>query len=280
MEPKSIVFFFSPGGSTRCISEVITETLNKLGKKPLTFDISREDQLHNLQRHLNDLPARSCLYVGSPVYACHPAPPITQVLSQISKGDGCYAVPFVTWGAVTSGVALHDMGKLLTAKEYTIIGAAKIVAVHSLTWKFHSPLGNGHPDQEDERLVKGLVERVCKKLSNDPVETLSLEMLNYQPAEAQKVMEHASIEKAKKLLPPRQLDRELCTGCGICADICPIHTITCEFYPDFGPECIYCFNCVRHCPEEAIKADFSQMEEILRNRVKENAEDPLSQIFI
>lgn len=280
IEPKTIVIFSSPAGSTRQVAQIIIKTLNDLGKKPIEVDTANRVQLSNLQLELRDLGPGSCLFIGSPVYANHAVPPIVDVISRLPKTAGCCAVPFVTWGAVTSGIALYEMAEMVFERGYKIIGAAKIIAVHSMMWQFASPLGEGHPDTEDELLIKNLVEEVNAKLSYDKIHPLSLQDLNYQPIEAQEVMKKVTMEVIKGYLPPIQLDKELCTQCGICADVCPAQAITCEPFPQRGAECFFCYNCVRLCPEGANKADFSLIEKRLKNRTEDNAEKPLSQIFV
>ena len=54
-----------------------------------------------------------------------------------------------------------------------------------------------------------------------------------------------------------KIDHELCTGCGICIDSCPMDVIRMDEieekaiiqYPD---ECMLCLFCERDCPEGAI----------------------------
>ena len=54
---------------------------------------------------------------------------------------------------------------------------------------------------------------------------------------------------------PPVIDRELCTSCGTCEDICPGDIISTGadqpelIYPD---ECFHCGACLLDCPEDAI----------------------------
>ncbi len=55
-----------------------------------------------------------------------------------------------------------------------------------------------------------------------------------------------------------KIDFELCTGCKICYEVCPLDIIAWDeekdkpylTYPD---ECQLCFICQEECPDEAIK---------------------------
>jgi Fe-S-cluster-containing hydrogenase component 2 len=53
---------------------------------------------------------------------------------------------------------------------------------------------------------------------------------------------------------PVQVDLEKCTGCGTCADVCPVEAI--EVEEDKSKvneeECVECGTCVEECPEGAL----------------------------
>jgi Fe-S-cluster-containing hydrogenase component 2 len=53
---------------------------------------------------------------------------------------------------------------------------------------------------------------------------------------------------------PLQVDLEKCTGCGTCADVCPVEAIKVE--KDKAKvneeECVECGTCVEECPEGAL----------------------------
>lgn len=49
-----------------------------------------------------------------------------------------------------------------------------------------------------------------------------------------------------------RLDKSKCTKCGVCAKMCPTHSIELISYPKFKTPCAGCFGCVNLCPTDAI----------------------------
>ena len=279
-DSKTLVVYSSPAGTTRHVAQVIMKTLDDLGYQHRVSDLGNRDDRSKLSSQVKDLTNGCCLWIGSPVYAGHAVPPIMDFITQLPVGKGSYAVPFVTWGGVTSGVALYEMGEVLGEKGYIVLGAAKVIAVHSMMWQFKNPLGEGHPDAEDDAMIERLVGDVHSKLLSDVKKAISLDDLNYQPKEVQESMQKVNIEVAKQMLPPRQLDEDACTKCGICEEECPAQAVRCDPYPQFGDACFLCYNCVRLCEEGAIKVDLSRIESMLKEKTEKNPERPLSQVFV
>ena len=125
-----------------------------------------------------------------------------------------------------------------------------------------------------------LAEKISAKLNAGTFNPYPVDSLNYQPESVQGAMQAMSIETAKQLFPPLEVDTQLCNQCGECENLCPARAITCSPYPQIGDHCFLCFNCVRLCEKAAFKIDLSQSEDMLRGMAEEYAEQPLSEIFV
>jgi formate hydrogenlyase subunit 6/NADH:ubiquinone oxidoreductase subunit I len=50
------------------------------------------------------------------------------------------------------------------------------------------------------------------------------------------------------------IDREICSKCGLCAKLCPVNNIVMNEYPEYKEHCCICMRCVAFCPTKAIYA--------------------------
>ncbi|MGD8980877.1 MAG: hypothetical protein PVF42_04735 [Desulfobacterales bacterium] len=160
---KVFIVYFSPAGSTRHIAEIIEKRFKELGAEVSSFDLaqSSNEVAISISQQMEALSGECCLFIGSPVYVSHAVPLVMNCITKLKESNGAFAVPFVTWGGACSGIALYEMGKELINKKFTLLGAAKILGVHSLMWQLEDPLGKGHPDADDDRMVEELVELNC-----------------------------------------------------------------------------------------------------------------------
>ncbi len=266
------VVYISPAGTTQHAARVISSELNGLGKTCSTLDFGDRACMKLLDAALPAFAHNSCLFIGSPVYASHAVPVVMDFIARLHQGNGCCSVPFVTWGTVTSGVALADMGGALAAKGYPAIAAAKIVAEHSLLWQSANPLGKGRPDADDDRSIRDMVKKVVAALDAGSAKHVSAATLNYQPEPLRKVMAGLVLSAVRKVLPQISLKRDLCNLCGDCVAACPAEAVELADGPVFKDCCIACYNCLRACPEHALQADFTKMEAGLAQRVKDFGE--------
>jgi len=249
---RSWVAYFSPAGTTMQVAEIIAEEAERQGRSAHLLNLAGPEADTESGRIYEGFASGDILFVGSPTYALHPLPRVMDFISGLSETPGAFAAPFVTYGGVTSGLALHDMAKDLAAKNLGLLGGIKVVAVHSLAWQSDSPIGKGRPDQEDAAKIREFVCIVLKKAGEPESNPLSPDVLNYQGETVQQAAGQASLQSLKNMFPPIELDNDACTQCGVCEEACPTANITLSPFPEFSDRCVLCFNCIRLCEPEAL----------------------------
>jgi ferredoxin len=274
------VVYISPAGTTRHAAQVIGGELAALGTSCSIFDLGDAACRSEIAKALAATKQDTCLFIGSPVYASHAVPIIMDFIAGLPTGIACCSVPFVTWGAVTSGLALFEMAHALEAQGYPAAAAVKIVAEHSLLWQSKHPLGHGRPDADDDRMVRDMVKKVVAALDSGAAQYVPAASLNYHSEALQKVMAGLVLSEVRKRLPQISLKRDVCTLCGDCAAVCPVEAVELCDGPVFKDCCIACYNCVRACSENALQADFSSMAAGLEQRVRDFGEQCETKVFL
>jgi ferredoxin/flavodoxin len=277
---KALIVYCSPAGSTDHVARVLSAKIHSLGVPVDLVDLAHEPDIAFIISQLPAARDNLCFYVGSPVYGGYPIPPVMEFISRLPKAESGYSVPFVTYGGVTSGTALQLMGRALGEGGYSVLGAAKVMAAHSLMWASDSQLGKGRPDASDDRMIEELALTVNAKLKLGNAPALNLSLLSYQPEEIRSSQEKGDFESAKRLFPPMRINPETCTQCGVCVDLCPVGAVTLSPYPRISSSCISCYNCVRGCPEGAISADLKSAFSHIRGAAEKFHEQPQTQIFV
>ncbi|MBN2705150.1 MAG: ferredoxin family protein [Deltaproteobacteria bacterium] len=273
---KVFLVYCSPAGTTRKMARVV-ETYFPAEVRVLEAGRGGEDRFLD---EMAQTPGRVLLWLGSPVYSSHALPLIMDFIARLPARPAAWSVPFVTWGGATSGLALEEMGAALVERGYPLLGAAKIMALHSLMFEVADPVGRGRPDAGDEKLMAELCAAVAAALAREQPRPLDPARLAYQEREAAAAMRQLSLKVARGILPPREVLAERCTGCGVCVENCPVAAVSLEPLPVYGESCILCFNCMRLCPEAAIRADLTAIHQRVRERAEKYSESPLSEIFM
>jgi len=272
------IVYLSPTGSTRRVAQAIGKALQASGCDATALDLGGEDRGAEPGEWLRGVTGPVCLWVGSPVYAHHPIPQVSAFVAGLPVFRQGFAVPFVTWGSICSGMALWDLGAGLAARGYGLLGAVSVPAVHCTFWKSSDPPGAGRPNATDLTQVEEMVRTVLAKLpAGGPL--VAPETLDHQPPRVRVHSEAASLQQAKTRMPPRRALEDRCTQCGDCVAACPVGAVTLAPYPVFDATCVLCNGCVRACPEDAIPFDAEATMARIRGLAVQFGEDTAIRSF-
>ena len=242
MEILQIVF--SPTGGTQKVADLLAE---QWGKTVCRVDLTEpgpEDREAVL------LPEADLALIAVPSYAGRVPAVAAERLGRIRTG-GMKCVLVCVYGNRAYEDTLVELQDIAEACGFTVTAAGASIAEHSIMHQYAA----GRPDGEDRNELKEIAQRIKEKLACGEEKSVSVPG-NRPYKEA----------KAASMVP---LTGDACTGCGLCAEKCPVRAIPKE-HPDRTDEtrCISCMRCVAVCPQKARKAD-SEKVAGLAARLKE-----------
>lgn len=128
-------------------NNVSTQLVNIAGNKKY---FSTDNKQKFLKETINE---HDILFIDSPVYANHlqyHVKDLIESLPQPVNGWGKIAVPFVTYGAVSSGISLDKAGKLLRKSGRKVLAGMKVCSSHHMTRAFMDEEYN--KDQSEDKI--------------------------------------------------------------------------------------------------------------------------------
>ncbi len=279
---KVLIIVFSPAGSTLKIAEGFQKKLiaekhqvqlvNITGNKSLFSGSGIKDALSAIVKD------HDVICIGSPVYEKHLEFYIRKIFKSLPKPDskwGKFAIPFVTYGGISSGMALLEADKLFKKSGRQVIAAMKIETVHIITKRLKTKVNEGMPGKEALPVIDELVKRITAVEKNNGARLSNFASeLNYHTFK-EKALSFAMNEMIlhKYKYPAFTVDYAKCNKCLNCVKKCSIQRIDIDNgSPKMDrtkPDCIHCFACVNSCPVDAITfvrddKDWGEIERILK----------------
>ena len=242
MKKISIVFFSGTGG-TALIAEQFARNWNDSGILTEQMSISLKDLKNQKIFSPKDTDLLLLLF---PVYALDACEPVHHWLKTIPQGN---ALP-------TAVISVSGGG------EKWPNSSCRVTSIKKLE-------GKGYSVFYENMLI--MPANCVSPMSRD----LSMHLLSRMTQKV-KLMANAIRNKTRRRCPLRILSRIFlfvaflermgakyagksftakpsCTGCGLCADLCPQENITMQnSRPSFGGNCILCLRCIYACPVRAI----------------------------
>jgi ferredoxin/flavodoxin len=271
---NAIIIYFSPSGSTRKVAQQMAEVFNEKFLNIEVIDLTRNESYWNSAQFRQNLYSiinnYDVLCVGSPVYAHHMHYNVLNFLyGLLPISDKVqYAVPFVTYGGINSGEALHEAEKVLRKSGRTVVAGLKVNAEHCLTKAFKTEFNRNLPGNTAIPFLKELTDNLLQ-LENNKVHSNGC-FLNYQRMSVRIRTKLLIGEKFwhNHMYPTPTFDYSKCTGCGICAAKCPLLRIELKndrpIKKENGPDCIHCGMCVFSCKKGGayFDADMEKWEKL------------------
>jgi len=262
---KIAIIQFSPSGNTLKVTEMLKKELVQRNQEVQLIDITHELQFFIKKELQNFLIERvnqhDILLIGGPVYAHHLQYHVQDLIKTLPKPDaiwGKYAIPYVTYGGISSGIALKEAAKLLKKSGRIIQAGMKVSASHRMTRAFmpeefnkNKLISNNLPQ------ITELVNRITQ-LNNSKNVKCNAKSLTYNGLITTLKANIIFKEKRwhEKRYPKISIDHSCCNSCGKCILNCPVLHLTRKnntVSETNQSPCIHCLNCVTHCPNKAIK---------------------------
>ena len=235
--------YFSATGTTQKVVDAIGDELAyKFNVNALCHDFT----LPSARLSFPDINSDALVVFGVPTYAGRVPNLLLKYLDTI-QGNGCIAVPIVTFGNRAFDNALIELRNILENHGFKTVAGGAFVAEHS----FSTVLAAGRPDYDDIAYAKNFADDIFNKVSK--IEALS----NHEPiavdGDADAFYFQPKTDDGRPIdirkVKPKTNDK--CIKCGLCSRVCPMGSISADDFSTITGICIKCGACIKKCPVQA-----------------------------
>jgi flavodoxin/ferredoxin len=243
---KSLIVYHSMGGTTDRVAKSIAAGL-RTAEHRIDLCNMKDEQPPGLEGY--DL-----LGIGVPAYYFRPPFNVKDYLKSLPNLEGFPAFVFVLHGTYPgdTGNAIRQALAQKRAQEvgyFCCFGADYFLGYLKEGYLF-SP---DHPTAAELNRAEGFGREVASRISgqeytrskDDPSPALVYQLERF-------LLNRWLVKQVYSRL--FRVNREKCTACNLCIEECPTGNITedKEGRPVWGRNCLLCYNCEMHCPEDAI----------------------------
>ena len=298
---KIAILLFSPTGNTLKVGRMLEEQLISKNVHVELYNFTGNDEIFrngNIKSYLKEsIKEHDLLCIGSPVYAHHLHYNVKKIINALPKPENGWAklaIPFVTYGTINSGVALHEAARLLKKSGRITVMAMKIDSFHCMTAlpQINFKINEGKPGEEAKPIIDQLIDKVIH--FNYGVVNKSKDItkkLKYQKLKNRIKARIIFREKFwhKYLYPKLIFNHDACQKCEQCINICPVNCIEMTNEGPIllkNPTCIHCGACILECQFDAIEinTNWDRLNNILEKSINGlgplvSNEDPKSVVY-
>ena len=220
---KEITFYyFSPTGGTKKAGEIFCKA------------IAENVCCIELSKTISCLCNTETAVIAAPVFAGR-IPEFAAEKIKTLNGKGKKAITIAVYGNRAYDDALLELNNVAAEAGFCVAASAAMIAQHSMV----NEVAAGRPDEKDAAEIAGFAEKVLEKLAAGNCTQPEVPG-NFPYREGMNVT-------------ATPICTNLCSRCGVCAQICPTKAITStggEIATDLG-KCMLCLACVANCPAKA-----------------------------
>lgn len=265
---KIYAVYFSPTGGTQKIAVALSHNLSQLLHIP-THNINLTI-LANRQMSY-DFDSNSLVILAIPVYAGRIPNKLLPDLERCLHGDGKTAIiPISVYGNRNYDEALRELLLLVEKRGFVPIGAAAMISQHA----FFNHIAKDRPDSLDLKVITDFSDKIAEKILNNQ-ELTGITYDHDTPIGPYYTPLKTDHTPARFLKAKPVTDMDQCNKCGICAQKCPMGSISADDVTDVSGICIKCQACVRFCPTHAkcfTDTEFLSHVEMLENTYTDRKE--------